>query len=164
MKNLIIIAAVGKNNELGKNSDLIWKIKGDMKFFKEKTTGHTVVMGKNTFFSLPKLLPDRKHIVLTYSKKEMFPDEVTVVHSMEEFEALSKTIDDDIFVIGGASIYSQFIDKADMMYLTEIYAECKSADVYFPDFDKKYYDVEVLAEHNSSEPKYKHVLYTKKHQ
>jgi len=162
MKNLIIIAAIGKNNELGKNSDLIWKIKGDMKFFKETTTGHTLVMGKNTFFSLPGLLPNRKHIVLTYSSNNVFPNEVTVIHSIEEFDTLSKSIDDDIFVIGGASIYKQFIDKIDMMYLTEIDAECKTADVYFPEFNKQDYDVEILEEHDD-EPNYKHVLYKKKH-
>ena len=162
MKKLIIIAAIGKNNELGKNGDLIWKIKEDMLFFKEKTIGHTIVMGENTFFSLPKLLPKRKHIVLSYSKKDIFPKEVTIVHSIEEFNTLSKEIDDDIYVIGGASIYRQFIDKADELYLTEIDAECKSAGVFFPKFNKNYYDIKILEKHNSSNPKYKHVLYTKK--
>lgn len=163
MKKLIIIASVGKNNELGKNGDLIWKIPGDMKFFKEKTIGHTILMGENTFFSLPNLLPKRKHIVLSYSKKDIFPKEVTLINSLEEFNTLSKEIDDDIYVIGGASIYKQFIDKVDELYLTEIDDECKNADVYFPEFNKNYYDIKILEKHNSSNPKYKHVLYVKKY-
>lgn len=65
MSKLIIIAAIGKNNELGKDNDLIWTSKEDMKFFRETTTGHTIVMGRNTFDSLPKVLPNRTHIVLT---------------------------------------------------------------------------------------------------
>lgn len=161
MKKLIIIAAIGKNNELGKNNDLIWKIKGDLNFFKEKTIGHTLLMGENTFFSLPKMLPDRKHIVLTYKSKDKFPKDVIVINSVEEFNNISKTTDDDIYIIGGASIYKQFIDKTDQMYLTEIDDECKSADVYFPKFNKDDYDIKIIQEHNLSNPSYKHVLYEK---
>ncbi|MBQ9012259.1 MAG: dihydrofolate reductase [Bacilli bacterium] len=84
MKKLIIIAAIGKNNELGKNNDLIWHIKGDMKFFKENTINHHVVMGKNTFLSLPGMLKDRVHLVLNDDDYK-FPDDVIVIRSIEEF-------------------------------------------------------------------------------
>ena len=161
MKKLIIIAAVGKNNELGKNNDLIWKIKGDMKFFKEKTSFHHILMGKKTFYSLPGMLPNRKHIVLTTSNDE-FNKEIIVLNSIAEFDEIKNTIDDDIFVIGGASIYNQFIDSADMMYLTEIDDECIDADVYFPSFDDADYEKEIILENNESVPKYKHILYKKK--
>ena len=76
-----IIAAVGKNNELGKNNDLIWHIKEDLQFFKNVTTGKTVIMGQNTFYSLPKMLPNRHHVVL--SENNNFPPEVEVYHDLE---------------------------------------------------------------------------------
>ena len=82
--NLTIIAAIGKNNELGKNNDLIWSLPNDLKFFKEKTTGHTIAMGKNTFYSLGRVLPNRKHVVFA-EEGIKFPSEVTVFHSLEDF-------------------------------------------------------------------------------
>lgn len=161
MKNLILIAAIGKNNELGKDNDLIWKIKGDMKFFKEHTINHHVVMGKNTFLSLPKMLPDRTHIVLD-DTNYTFPDDVIVCKSLDEFYELAKHIDDDIYVIGGASIYKQMIDKSNMMYLTVINDECKDADVYFPSFTDKDWNEKILDKIDNNTPTYKHVLYKRK--
>ena len=80
---LSIIAAIGKNNELGLNNNLIWHLPGDMKFFKEITTYHTIIMGRKTFESLPKLLPNRKHIVL--SKSNIDIPEIEVYHSIQDF-------------------------------------------------------------------------------
>ena len=161
MKKLIIIAAIGKNNELGKNNDLIWKIKGDLKFFKENTINHHVVMGKNTFLSLPSMLKDRVHLVLNNDDYK-FPDSVIVLRSLDEFFKISKEIDDDIYVIGGASIYKQFIDYADCLILTEIDALDKDADVYFPKIDYKKYDKKIIEEHNDNNISYKHVIYKRK--
>ncbi len=162
MSKLIIIAAVGKNLELGRKNDLIWHIKGDMKFFKEHTMGHPILMGKNTFVSLPKMLPGRKHIVLSRSSESSFPDDVTVLDSLDEFDKFKSTIKEDIYVIGGASVYAQTIDKADMIYLTEISDECKDADVYFPSFKDADYEKEILEDHPENTPPYRHVLYKKK--
>ena len=162
MNKLILIAAIGKNNELGKNNDLIWHIKEDMKFFKEHTMNHHILMGFNTFLSLPKLLPGRKHIILTTKNKYGFSDEVIVVNSIEEFNNLKKSIEDDIYVIGGAKVYSEMIPYADLIYLTEIEDECIDADVYFPKFKDEDYEKEVILENKENNPPFKHVLYKKR--
>lgn len=161
MRKLIVIAAVGKNNELGKNNDLIWHIKGDMKFFKEQTTNHHVVMGRNTFLSLPKMLPNRTHLVLNDDDYK-FPDDVIVLRSLDEFFDKAKEIDDDIYVIGGAFVYSQFVPLADEIILTEIDDECMDADVYFPKIDYSLYDKKIIEEHDDEVPSYKFVSYKKK--
>lgn len=156
-----IIAAIGKNGELGKNNSLIWHIPADMKFFKEQTIGKKIVMGSNTFNSLPKLLPARKHIVL--SKKCRFNKDTTDVLVFNEKE---KLIDycinskDDIYIIGGASIYSMFINIADQIILTEI-QEDKEADVYFPKFDKSKYVKKIIDSNIQNGINFKHVIYTK---
>ena len=129
-----IIAAVGKNNELGKKGDLIFHIKEDMQFFKETTTGHTVVMGFKTWESLPKKLPNRKNIVVSFEEIEG-PDEC--ITDLVQFIKDNENTNEEIFVIGGGSIYAQFIDHAKRIYLTEIDGEDSEADVFFPTFVKK---------------------------
>ena len=155
-----LIAAIGKNNELGKNNDLVWKLKGDMKFFKETTMGHPVVMGKNTFDSLPKVLPGRKNIVLC--PDEIKNDEIEIYKSIRDFLIKYQELDEDVFIIGGASIYRQFIDLATKMYLTEIDASDKDADVYFPNFNKEEWDREEICSKQEESINYKHVLYKRK--
>ncbi len=151
-----IIAAVGKNRELGKKSDLIFHIKEDMKFFKETTTDHTVVMGFKTWESLPKKLPNRKNIVVTFEEFEG-PDEC--VTNLEEFIKENEDTDEEIFIIGGGSIYAQFIDHAKRVYLTEIDGEDSEADVFFPDFDKSKYKRTVLQKGTSGDLSYEMCRY-----
>ncbi|MBE6153168.1 MAG: dihydrofolate reductase [Firmicutes bacterium] len=158
---LNIIAAIGKNNELGKNNDLIWHLPNDLKFFKKMTTGKTILMGKNTFDSLPGLLPNRKHIVFNFSK-DFKNDEIEIFNSIDDFIKKYKTSDEDIFVIGGASIYKQFIDKVNIMYLTEINAEDKKADVFFPCFNKDEWNKNVIGSNTDNNIEYKHVKYIRK--
>ena len=158
--NISMIAAVGKNNELGKNNGLIWDLKEDLKFFKETTMGHPVVMGRNTFLSLPKVLPGRKNIVI--SDVDLINDKIEVYKSIKEFLENYKNFNEELFIIGGASIYRQFIDLASKLYLTEIDATDKDADVYFPEFNKDNYERVLLSQNDNSNPKYKHVLYKKK--
>ena len=155
-----IIAAIGKNNELGKDNNLIWHLPNDLKFFKETTTGKTIIMGRRTFESLPKMLPGRRHIVL--SKSDDFNDEVLVFHNLEDLLKYFEDSKEELFVIGGASIYKSFLDYADKLYLTEIEASCKEADAYFPDFNKEDFDREVLKENSDNEINYIHVLYKRK--
>ena len=152
-----IIAAIGENNELGKNNNLIWHLPNDLKFFKSVTSGHTVLMGRNTFWSLPKVLPNRTNIVIT-NQDEEYPKEVVIYNSIESF-LNNYNNEEEVFIIGGASIYKQFIDIADKLYLTEIEAHCTNADVYFPKFNKENYDSEILGENNDNGISYKHVLY-----
>lgn len=160
MRKLIVIAAVGKNYELGKNNDLIWHIKEDMEFFKKNTLNHHVLMGKNTFLSLPKMLPNRVHMVLNDDDYK-FPDDVIVMYSIGEFFEKAKDIDDDIYVIGGAYVYSEFTPLADEIILTEINEKCPDADVYFPKFDKDKYIRTVIEKHNENNLSYEFVSYKK---
>lgn len=156
--NISIIAAVGRNYELGRNNDLIWHFHKDMVFFRETTTGSTVLMGRKTFESLPKALPKRRNIVIT-NDKNYIAEGAEVCHSVDDALELCKN--DNVFVIGGGKIYQQFIDMADSLYLTEIEAECDDADTYFPTFNKADYSREVLAEHEENGIKFSHILYKK---
>lgn len=160
MNTLTIIAAIGKNNELGYKNDLIWHLPDDLKFFKEKTTGKTIVMGYNTFLSLPKLLPNRKHIVLSTDKLDI--KDVTSFTNLDELIKFIKEIDEEVFIIGGASIYKQFINLVDKMYLTEVESEFEKADVYFPNFNKNEWERVELLENENNNIKFKHIEYRKK--
>ena len=157
--NLVIIAAIGKNNELGKDNKLIWHLPGDLKFFKEKTIGKNIVMGRKTFESLPKMLPNRHHIVITTGNIDN--SEVEVYHSIEDF-LKDYSYSGETYVIGGASIYNSLIDYVDVMYLTEINKECLDADSYFPDFDREGWRSEVIGNNTENDISYKHVLYKRR--
>ncbi len=157
MNNISMIACVGKNLELGKDNDLIWHLPNDLKFFKEKTLNKTVVMGRNTFLSLQKKLPKRRNIVLMLPSEEKIMD-VDNFHSISEVLDEIKKIDDEVFIIGGASIYRQFLPYANKIYLTEVPMEAE-ATVYFPEFDKTKYKRILLGENSDDNIKYQHVLY-----
>jgi dihydrofolate reductase len=133
MKISLIVAA-GKNNEIGKGNRLLCRLSDDLKRFKTITLGHTVVMGRKTFESLPKgPLVDRRNIVLSRDKN--FTAEGVEVYSSLDY-ALLKLIDEvEIFVIGGAQIYEQALPIADKLYLTRIHASFPEADVFFPEID-----------------------------
>ena len=154
--NINLIAAVGKNYELGKNNDLIWKLKGDMKFFKDTTLGHKIVMGRRTWESLAGKLPNRTNIVLSTHDMDG-PDEV--VHDMQTFIENNKDTDEEIFVIGGGSVYMQFLPYASKIYLTEVDAEDLKADAFFPEFDKSKYDKTIIREGKENDLAFKISLY-----
>ena len=154
---LSMIAAVGKGNELGKNNGLIWNIPNDLKFFKEKTIGKTVVMGANTFHSIGKPLPQRKNIVITHQNI----DKVLIYKSIREFLIDYKNKTEEVFIIGGASIYKEFIDYVSTIYLTEIDASDKEADTYFPEFNKQLYEKIILDKNEENGIKYTHTIYKK---
>ena len=161
MKNITMIAAVGKNLELGKNNNLIWHLKEDMKFFKEQTMGKPIIMGRKTFESLPKLLPGRKHIILTKQNLNL-PEEVLIFHDKEDLLKYIKDYQEEVMIIGGASIYKEFLNDSNKLVLTEIDAEDETAEAYFPSFDKEEWKEELLKEINDEEIKYKHMVYTRK--
>lgn len=163
MNDLVLIAAIGKNNELGKDNKLIWYLPNDLKFFKENTKGHPIVMGYNTFISLPKLLPGRKHIVLTHRENTVFPEEVDVFHDKESLLEDIKKYEGDVFVIGGASIYNLFIDDATKMLLTHVEAS-SDADVYFPKIDEKSWEKRLIKQNSDNSINYKHVEYRRKYE
>jgi len=125
-----LIAAIGKNNELGKSNTLVWDMSADMKYFRDKTKGHTVIMGRKTFESIGRPMPNRQNIIITRDKNYK-AEGVEVVNSLEE--ALGRTQGkQEIFIIGGAEIYKQSMSIADRLYITHIDAEDKKADTFFP--------------------------------
>ena len=158
---LSLIAAIGENNELGKDNNLIWHLPGDLKFFKETTMGKTIAMGYNTYISLPKRLPGRKYIVFTFKDRKLDSD-IEIFHNKETFLESMKDQEEEIFIIGGASIYKQFINDCESLYLTEVEASCKDADVYFPEFNKDDYTSELIRENEDKGIKYKHMVYRRK--
>lgn len=143
-----MIAAIGKNNELGKNNNLIWHIPNDMKFFKKTTMGHVVVMGRKTYESIPGGLPGREIIVISTRPVD---NNITVFDNINIVVDKYKDSKLEIFICGGASIYKQFLPYADKLYLTEIDAEDKAADTFFPDFDKKKWKRRVLSKDTHKE-------------
>ena len=128
-----IIAAVAKNRAIGYQNKLIYWLPNDLKRFKALTTGHTIIMGRNTFLSLPKgALPNRRNIVLSRSQKTF--ENCDVYASLEE--ALQHcTPDEDIYIIGGASVYRQALKIADRLCLTEIDDTPAEADTFFPPYE-----------------------------
>ena len=131
-----IIAAVGKNNEIGKGNDLLCHLPADLKHFKEITLGRTVIMGRKTFDSLPKgPLPNRTNIVVS-RHPDLEIEGATVCSSLDA--ALLKCLnEEEVFIIGGAQIYRQTLSMADKLYLTKIHAMFPEADVFFPEIDYK---------------------------
>ena len=157
-----MIAAIGKNNELGKDNKLIWSIPNDMKFFKKTTMGHKVIMGMNTYRSLPSSgLPGREMIVLSRTKRED-TDEVKFVTNILEIVSKYGDSSEEVLIIGGASIYREFLPYCRYMYLTEINMECLNADAFFPNFDKGNWDFSLLEEGISNNVNYKIKKYVRK--
>lgn len=125
-----IIVAAAQNNAIGKENGLLWKMPEDLKFFKQKTTGHTVIMGRKTYESVGKPLPNRRNIIIT-RQEDYHVDGVEVVHSLDEALALCNP-DEENFIVGGAEIYSLALEKVDRIYFTLIYGEFEGADTFFP--------------------------------
>jgi dihydrofolate reductase len=134
MTKISIIAAVADNYAIGRSNDLPWYLPADLKHFKELTTGHTIVMGKRTFESLPKgPLPNRKNIVLTSIMSEGVNEGYFEADSLEDALYLSEH-EEQVFIIGGATVYRQSIHKVDYLYITWIHKDF-TANTYFPEID-----------------------------
>ena len=129
---LTMIAAAAKNDALGKDNDLIWHISEDLKRFKRLTSGHAIIMGRKTFESMPKALPNRTNIVLT-NKKDYQSEGAIVVHTIEDALNLVKD-DTQPFIIGGGEIYRLFMPYCDRIELTRVHHNFE-ADVFFPKID-----------------------------
>ena len=136
-----IIAAIGQNRELGKKGQLVFHLKDDMQFFRETTNGHTVIMGRKTWESLPGKLKDRRNLVVSRRSIEGADETIT---DLSAFIAANSDTPEEIFVIGGALIYDEFLPYAKALYLTEIDATAPDADAFFPNFDKNQYSREII--------------------
>ena len=133
--NISIICAIDKNRGIGKNNKLLIHLPKDLKRFKRITLGHPVIMGLNTFYSIGKPLPNRLNIVLTKNSKEKISD-VEIANSISQaLDIAKKSNSDEVFIIGGGSIYKQFIDIANRLYLT-IIDKVFEADTFFPDYSQ----------------------------
>ena len=130
---ITIIAAVGENNELGKNNTLVWHLPDDFKRFKALTTGHYIIMGRKTFESFPKPLPNRTHVVIT-RQKNYTPEGCIVVDSIEQALQIAPP-DEDVFIIGGGEIYNLAMQHANKIELTRVFATF-DADTFFPEINQ----------------------------
>ena len=137
-----IIAAIGKNGELGKDGELVFHLAKDMRFFKATTTGHKVLMGRKTWESLPSKLSNRFNMVVSRSELQgEMPD--LVIGDLDKFISANEDTPDEIFVIGGGMLYEKMLPYCDRIYLTEIDSSAE-ADTFFPRFDKSLYEAEVV--------------------
>lgn len=130
-----LLVAMGKNHVIGFENDMPWHLPEDLKYFKEKTTGQTIIMGRKTFDSIGRALPNRRNIVLTKQNID-FPNGIEVIKSIGKiYEWHKEKPDQELFVIGGGNLYKQVLPFADRMYITEI-DQSFEGDTYFPTFDK----------------------------
>jgi dihydrofolate reductase len=158
-----IIVAVSEDWGIGKDNELLWHISEDLKRFKRLTTGNTVIMGKKTWVSLPrKPLPGRKNIVLTDDPKEIIAEAVTA-YSIEDALSICDK-DEEIFIMGGGSVYRQFMPIADRLYITHVHKKAP-ADIYFPEINMKIWktiEKEEFSVSESSSIPYTYTIYERK--
>lgn len=147
---MTIIAAVAQNNAIGFENKLIYWLPNDLKRFKALTTGHTIIMGRKTFESLPKgALPNRRNIVLSRQSTFTAPG-AEVFHSLEEALKTCKP-EEELFIIGGSSLYQEALGQADRLCLTHIEDTPEQADAFFPEIDKTVWTVENEEAHDMDE-------------
>lgn len=146
---ITIICALAENNAIGNNNDLLFHLRADLQRFKALTTGHTVIMGRRTFESLPKgALPNRRNIVLTSGRHE-WPNTEVFPSLQDALEACKD--DEEVFIIGGASVYKAAFPVADRLCLTHVHAVPEAADVYFPEFDANDWECTFKEDHDADE-------------
>ncbi|GGE67657.1 dihydrofolate reductase [Pedobacter psychrotolerans] len=151
--SLSIAVATGENREIGKNNQLLWHMPADLKFFKQTTSGHTIIMGRKTFDSVGRPLPNRRNIVITRDASLQI-EGVEVVNSFEQALEITNTEEKPIFIVGGAEIYRQALPETDTLYLTTIHHQF-DADTFFPEFDRSEWEV-VSSEHHQADEKNKY--------
>ena len=145
---ITLIAAAGENNELGKDNDLVWHLPDDFKRFKQLTTGHNIIMGRKTWESFPKPLPNRTHIIITRNAAYK-PEGTIVVHSLDE-ALIKASVDDQPFVIGGGEIYALAMEVADKIELTRVHGSF-DADAFFPIIDPNIWELSAETHHETDE-------------
>lgn len=139
LHNVSIIVAIARNNAIGKDNRLLWHLSDDLKRFKKLTSGHTLIMGRNTFLSLPNgALPNRRHIVITDLPHETF-EGCEMAHSIDQAIELAGD-SEECFVIGGGMVYAQFLQVVGKLYLTQVHQSFE-ADTFFPEIDLQQWKV-----------------------
>lgn len=155
---IAIIAAISKNNVIGKDGKIPWKIKGEQSQFKNLTLGHTVIMGRKSYEEIGHPLPGRKTIIVSRSKS-VCGENIKIASSLTE--AISIAGKDDIYIAGGSQIYNEAISVVDRMYITEIDIVVEDGDAFFPEFNKDDYDMQII-ERGGENNIYTRKLYIKK--
>jgi len=146
-----IIVAVAQNNVIGKDNKLLWHISEDLKRFKKITSNKKMIMGRKTFESLPGVLPNREHIVVTRDENyNVNSNQVTIIHDLNSLLEKYLNCEDEIFVIGGAEIYKQLLPYAQKLYLTKI-GTSFDGDTYFPEVNYNDYKTEYISEQLTDE-------------
>lgn len=155
MQNVTIIVAAAENNAIGKDNKLIWHLKDDLKRFKALTSGHHIIMGRKTFESFPKPLPNRTHVVITRQSDYKVPEGVITVDSLEVALKVAKN-DERPYIIGGGEIYKQAMSIADSIELTRVH-ESFEADTFFPEIDENIWE-EIANTFHTKDKDHKHVF------
>ncbi|GGE38880.1 dihydrofolate reductase [Psychroflexus planctonicus] len=151
-QKISMIAAASENNGLGKNNELVWHLPDDFKRFKQITSGHYIIMGRKTFESFPKPLPNRTHIIITRDKKYT-AENCLIAHSLDEAFVLAKA-DKNPFVIGGGEIYHLALPYADEIELTRVHTKVE-ADAFFPEIPENEWEL-VAEEFHPEDERHKH--------
>lgn len=161
MKNLSLIAALGYKNEIGLDNKLLWHIPEDLFFYKKMTMNKNIIMGRNTFESMPvNALKGRNPILLSSKQLDRYCD-VNCYSNIDDLLNYIKKSNQDFMVVGGAKVYEEFLPYVDTMYLTEIYKEYP-ADTYFPSFDYRLWESIKIADHMDEEIPYERNIYVRK--
>ena len=153
-----LIVARSKNNVIGKNGKIPWKIKGEQKQFRELTTGNVVVMGRKSYEEIGHPLPNRKNIVVSKSKNFTGENLVTV-GSLQE--AISISGDENVYIAGGYGLFKEALPLVDTMYITEIDMVIENGDVFFPEFDSNEFDI-AIGQTGGEDIKYTRTIYTRR--
>ncbi len=153
-----LIACIGKNREIGKSGKLVFNIKNDMQFFRKTTLDHTVVMGYNTWKSLPSKLRNRKNLVVSEKPVENADGTIS---DLDVYIAKNKDTDEEIFIIGGGTIYKQFLPHAKNLYLTEVDSSDPDADTFFPEFNQSKYSKELIKKGKENDLTFSIIKYIK---
>ena len=157
-RQITMIVAVAENGAIGKDNNLLWHISGDLKRFKAITTGHSIIMGRKTYLSFPKRpLPDRKNIILT-SGDRIFEGAYTA-KNIEQAFALCDS--DEVFIIGGESVYRQFLPYTTKIYLTRVHRSYE-ADTFFPTLNMDEWETIETEEHLDGEPPFTYITLRRK--
>lgn len=157
---IILVAAVGENGEMGRNNELLWHLPGDLPRFKQLTMGSPIIMGRKTYDSIGRALPGRLNIVLT-ENADWHADEVTIASSLEHALEISKQENTGkAFVIGGGQIYKLFLAYATSMEITEVF-DSPLADTYFPNFSTADFSEVERIQNHQQDPKFDYVTYKK---
>ena len=155
MQNISMIVAMDENHGIGADNKLLWHLPDDFKWFKSKTLGNPVIMGRKTMDSLPKLLPNRRNIVLSRDQNSILEGFEHATSPENAMAMVEKETDKEIFIIGGSSIYELFLPLANKLYLTRVHTAIEKVDAFFPEIMRSNWDV-LYREHHPMDEKHKY--------